>query len=499
MKHTRSLLKLIVLALVAACGLGSQAAQAPRPKLVVGIVVDQMRWDYLYYYQNLFTEQGGFNRMLAGGYSVANVMIPYVPTVTAAGHATAYTGATPALSGIAGNNYAINGVHVNSVQDNAAQGLGTTGKAGHSSPRNLLVSTIGDELRQATRMQSKVVGVALKDRGSILPAGRAANAAYWFDNDTRTFVSSDYYMQQLPQWVTKFNHDNGKAMKHDMWNTYRGIPITFAMARAAIEGERLGTAGNECDMLCLSVSSTDATAHTHGLRSPNADSTYQVLDAELGQFLSYLDNKVGQGNYLVFLTADHGGSNNKAYIRDHNLVGGGWATSTKQINEAIKAEYGIDKAIDNRHHYSMYVKEETARAAGMTLKQLKQIIIDKVEQDTAVYRCVDMDDLDSVTLPGDYKQRLANGYFPGRSGNLQVILKTGFFAVSKDNFTFTSHGTHNIDDTHIPLLFYGWHIAHGETFAPAYSTDIAPTVCALLHIQMPNACMGTPILPVLGE
>ena len=195
--------KNILILLLLACSFMGHA-QVNRPKLVVGIVVDQMRWDYLYYYNKEFVE-GGFKRLLAEGYSCENTMIPYIPTVTAIGHSSIYTGSVPALTGILGNSFFINGKNTYCCGDDNVQSVGSSSKEGKMSPRNLLASTIGDELKLATDFKSKVIGVALKDRAAILPAGHSADAAYWWDTSAGHFVTSTYYMDKLPSWAVEFN------------------------------------------------------------------------------------------------------------------------------------------------------------------------------------------------------------------------------------------------------------------------------------------------------
>ena len=262
-------------------------AQVRRPKLVVGIVVDQMRWDYLYYYNNEFGE-GGFKRLLREGRSCQNTMIPYIPTVTAIGHSSIYTGSVPALTGILGNDFFINGRPTYCCQDDSVQSVGSTTVEGKMSPRNLLASTIGDELKLATNFRAKVVGVALKDRAAILPAGHSADAAYWWDTRAGHFVSSTYYMQQLPAWVEQFNKTHKTAPGFDLKTNVKGIPMTFDMAEAALRNERLGQ-GNETDMLAISVSSTDAIGHKFSTRGQEIHDAYLQLDRDLTRFLNTLD------------------------------------------------------------------------------------------------------------------------------------------------------------------------------------------------------------------
>ena len=182
------------------------AAALARPKLVVGIVIDQMRYDYLYRFWEKYPA-GGFRRLLGEGFNYTSCHYNYVPTYTGPGHASVYTGTTPAVHGIVGNNWWLRaenrGTYV--TEDRTVQAVGGTAAAGQQSPRNMLATTIGDELRLATNFQSKVIGISMKDRGSILPAGHSASAAYWFDGSNGAFITSTFYAPTLPEWVRKFN------------------------------------------------------------------------------------------------------------------------------------------------------------------------------------------------------------------------------------------------------------------------------------------------------
>ena len=239
-------------------------AQVQRPKLVVGLVVDQMRWDYLYYYNDEYGNDG-LKRLLNQGFSFENTHINYAPTVTAIGHSSVYTGSIPAFTGIAGNYFYQNDKSVYCCEDNTVKSVGSDSKEGQMSPRRMLTSTIGDELQVATDFRSKVIGVALKDRASILPAGHAADAAYWWDTSAGHFVSSTFYMDKLPQWVEDFNAKNHTAPNFDIKGSTQGVTMTFKMAEAALKNEKLGK-GKETDMLTISVSSTDIIGHRFSTR-----------------------------------------------------------------------------------------------------------------------------------------------------------------------------------------------------------------------------------------
>ena len=518
----------------------SNAAAIERPKLVVGIVVDQMRWDYLYRYQKRYTD-GGFKRLLGEGFSCENTMIPYVPSVTAIGHTCIYTGSVPSIHGIAGNNFVKDGKKVYCTDDDSVKPVGTTSEAALMSPRNLWVSTIGDEMKIASNGRAKVVGVALKDRASILPAGHNPNGAFWFDDQTGCFITSSYYMDHLPKWVEAFNdkrlpeqylsqkwntlypkntytesttdeneYENGirEGVKATLplnlpelykkygygiiRNTPFGNSLTLDMAKAAIDGEQLG-ADDETDLLTVSCSSTDYIGHQVGTHAIETEDTYLRLDKAIADFLAYLDSKVGKGNYLVFLSADHGAMNNAAFLQDRRIPAGSWDASAtaKKLNHVLAKEYpeagDIVKTVMN---YQVFFNRDVIKSKQLDFDNIKQTVVNVLKEDPSVLYACDMAKASTESIPEEVKFRIINGYNRERSGDVVIILKPNFYAHGMKG---TDHGAWNSYDTHIPLVFMGWGIKHGATTKQTFMTDIAPTIAAMLHVQAPNGCVGKAI------
>ena len=518
----------------------SNAAAIERPKLVVGIVVDQMRWDYLYRYQKRYTD-GGFKRLLGEGFSCENTMIPYVPSVTAIGHTCIYTGSVPSIHGIAGNNFVKDGKKVYCTDDDSVKPVGTTSVAALMSPRNLWVSTIGDEMKIASNGRAKVVGVALKDRASILPAGHNPNGAFWFDDQTGCFITSSYYMDHLPKWVEAFNdkrlpeqylsqkwntlypkntytesttdeneYENGirEGVKATLplnlpelykkygygiiRNTPFGNSLTLDMAKAAIDGEQLG-ADDETDLLTVSCSSTDYIGHQVGTHAIETEDTYLRLDKAIADFLTYLDSKVGKGNYLVFLSADHGAMNNAAFLQDRRIPAGSWDASAtaKKLNHVLAKEYpeagDIVKTVMN---YQVFFNRDVIKSKQLDFDNIKQTVVNVLKEDPSVLYACDMAKASTESIPEEVKSRIINGYNRERSGDVVIILKPNFYAHGMKG---TDHGAWNSYDTHIPLVFMGWGIKHGATTKQTFMTDIAPTIAAMLHVQAPNGCVGKAI------
>lgn len=524
----------------------ASSTSVPRPKLVVGLVVDQMRWDYLYRYYDRY-QSGGFKRMLNEGFTCENTNIDYIPTVTAAGHSCIYTGSVPAIHGIAGNDFIIQstGKSMYCTDDSTVTTVGSTSKAGQMSPRNLLVSTVTDELRLATNFRSKVIGIALKDRGGILPAGHAANAAYWFDDASGNWISSTYYMTDLPAWVKKFNDQKipEKYLKQD-WNTlyplttylqsapdnsprYEGkfagmeaptMPVktsalykghlgmirstpygnsmTLDLAKAAVENEQLGK-NTVTDFLAVSLSSTDYIGHQFGPNSVEIEDTYLRLDRDLASFFTYLDATVGKGNYSVFLSADHGAAHNPGFLADHKIPAGTWddGLAQKEMNIMLNDKYKADKLVISMDNYQVNLNNAAIKKAGLSEEAIKLDCIQYLQKQPAVQFAVDMQKVNAATIPEDLRSRIVNGYNTEHSGVIQVVLKPGYF--SGHGATGTTHGTWAPYDTHIPLVFMGWGINHGSLTRQTHMTDIAATIASLLHIQAPDGCIGKTISEVI--
>lgn len=487
-------MKRILMIAVLCCGAIAAMGQIERPKLVVGVMVDQMRWDYLYYYYEDYGNDG-IKRLLREGFSCENTMITHVPTVTAIGHSSVYTGSVPYFTGIAGNGFMIDGKPVSSCDDMSVDGVGTSGKAGHRSPRNMLATTIGDELKQAFDFECKVMGVAIKDRASILPAGHSADAAYWWDSEVGHFVTSSYYMDRLPGWVEKFNRRYNTEPKFDLNTSNLGVTYTFRMAEAILENEKLGQ-GKYTDLLAVSVSSTDAIGHTYSTRGRENYEVYMQLDKELAHFFNELDKRVGRGNYLLFLTADHGAAHNPNFMKEHNQPAGGWdaGLARKSINKAMEDELGVSNVVKAIYDYRIYLNDSIIESNDIDKNQVKEIALDVLKQDKDLILAVDYEKVEQASIPSFLKERIINGYHRGRSGDIFVMTRAGYLPFKvKDDYKGTTHSAWNPYDSHIPLVFMGWHITPGETTIPTRMVDIAPTVCSMLHIQMPNSCIGEPI------
>lgn len=518
--------------------------EIPRPKLVVGLMVDQMRWDYLYRYYERYSDEG-FKRMLMEGFTCENTYIDYVPTVTGIGHSTVYTGTVPAIHGIAGNDFIINktGESLYCTEDKNVVTIGSHTDAGKMSPRNLLSTTIGDELKLATNFRSKVIGIALKDRGSILPAGHSADAAYWFDGATGNWITSSYYMKELPAWVKKFNNQKlaEKYLKQD-WNTlydiksytqssvddnaYEGLfegeerPVfpkktsqmiskdfgvlsstpfgntfTLDMAKAAIDNEKMGQ-GKETDLLAVSLSATDYVGHKFGINAIETEDTYLRLDRDIADFLKYLDRKVGEGNYTIFLTADHGGAHNVAFLQDNKIPSSKWSGSSvlRGLNAKLESVFNVKDIATAIKSYQVYFNYKMIDKFDLDEEKIRKISVDFLKKQDDIAFVVDLNKVGDAAVPEELKNRIVNGHNNARSGGIQLILDPARLSTGS---TGTSHSAWNPYDAKIPLVWMGWGIKQGATVRQTHMTDIAPTVSSLLRIQPPNGSIGKSIEEVL--
>lgn len=475
-------------------------AQVERPKLVVGLVVDQMRWDYLYYYYDKYG-QGGLRRLVDEGYNCNNNLINYVPTITGIGHASIYTGTTPALHGIAGNDFYLDGKFTYCCSDHSVKSVGSEGTAGEMSPRKMTATTMGDMLKVATDFKSKVIGVAMKDRAAILPAGQAADAAYWWDNSVGHYITSTYYMDELPKWVKKFNAENTWNPGKDIKMSPVGVEKTFLMAQAIVENERLGQRG-ECDMLCISVSPTDAIAHSYGTRGTENYDVYMELDRDLAKFLDFLDTTIGKGQYLMFLSADHGAAHNSTMLNEHRIPAGGWSISDarKRLNIYLQEKFGLENMVPYHSSYRLFLDRPGIQKAGLKLEDVVDEAIGFLKEEKDLLFVIDFAHAAEATLPAFPKEQIVNGWNSQRSGDIYCLTKSGLYDfVPAADYKGTTHGAWNPYDSHIPCVFFGWHVKHGNSSRTNYMVDIAPTVCAMLRIQMPNSCIGNPITEVADQ
>ncbi len=512
------------------------------PKLVVGIVVDQMRYDYLTRFQSKYGS-GGFKRMMNEGFNCKNNHFNYVPTYTGPGHASVYTGTTPKYHGIIGNNWYDKELKsmVYCAGDTTVQSLGTAEKSGQMSPQRMKTTTFADENRLFTQLRGKTIGISIKDRGAILPAGHSANAAYWFDFEgSGNWISSSFYMNDLPQWVKDFNASDITESYFKVWNTlfdintytesgtdlntfeggfkgketaafpydlkalkkengnYKiitespyGNSLTTDFALKAIDAESLGK-DDITDVLAISYSSTDKVGHNFGVNSKEVEDTYIRLDKDLERLFNALDTKVGKGEYTVFLTADHGAIDVPSYLQTLNIPAGylNNAQRKKKFQKFLMETYGTNEIVENISNNQIFLNRGKIKALGLNLKAVQEAIVNEQIGYAHISKAYTAYTMRSTNFTTGIETLLQKGFNQKRSGDVILVNDPAYINYSK---TGSTHGSGLNYDTHVPLLFFGKGVKQGQTLEKTEITDIAPTMSALLGISFPNGAIGRPL------
>jgi predicted AlkP superfamily pyrophosphatase or phosphodiesterase len=535
---------------VASFGVFAQPVNSP--KLVVGIVVDQMRQEYLYRYERKFGD-GGFKRLMGQGFMLKNAHYNYAPTVTGPGHASVYSGTTPAVHGIVGNEwYDKNSKKgVNCVGDDRQKPVGSETGNGDVSPWRLLSTTISDELELATQRRAKVIGMSMKDRGAVLPAGHTPDGAYWFDGTTGKFITSTYYKPGLPTWLEKFNAQNlAEKYLSQEWKTtypieqYResgpddnpyetkakgkekptfpynlkelrkdngdfdyvistpfGNDLLADLAMAAIDGEAMGK-DEWPDMLAISFSTPDYVGHAMGPQSIEVEDVYIRLDKTIETILSKLDASVGKGQYVVFLTADHAVADVPNYLKDLKIPAGNLRGSALEagLKDHLKQYFPDKEVLEDISGDQVFLNTDMfngdPRSSGvdfLVATELTRNYLLRQEGIAEVYTR-------QTLLSGDYseegiKGNVRRGFHTKRSGDLVIVMEPGW--IGSSGATGTTHGSPYTYDTHVPIIFYGFGVKNGSSVLYHPITDIAPTVSILLRMKFPSGCTGQPVAELL--
>lgn len=510
-----------------------------KPKLVVGIIVDQMRYDYLTrYYQRYGNE--GFKRLLNNGYSLENAHFNYIPTYTAVGHTSVYTGTTPDHHGIISNNWYDKFLKksIYCVDDERYTSIGTDSKNGQKSPYRLQTTTITDQLLLAQNMRGKSIGIALKDRSAILPVGHTGTA-YWFEGgDQGNFITSSFYMKELPKWVVDFNNQKrAEFYANQTWNTlydiktytnstadnsiFEGVfkgektpifphdlpnlkaengnfsiinetpfgnSITLDFAKATILGEKLGKT-NDTDFLSISFSSTDYVGHKYGVDAIETEDTYLRLDKDLADLLKFIDKEVGAGKYTVFLTADHGAVRVPAYLDSLKIPAKYFDTKKFKtfLDSVSNKHFNSTELVENSSNFQLFLNKEKIKSLGLKVDEVAEIFADELVNFETITKAVTAKTLQNTNFTKGVLNVLQNGYHQKLSGDVLLIPNPATIVGRK---TGTTHGSGFSYDTHVPIIFYGNGIKKGTSKKHYEITDIAPTIANLLRIEAPNSTTG---------
>ena len=520
-----------------------------KPKLVIGIVIDQMRYDYLTRFADRYGKDG-FNRILNNGFSLENAHFNYIPTYTAVGHTSIFTGTTPNNHGIISNNWYDKFLKksIYCVDDANYKTVGNDGDYGQKSPFRMYTTTVADQLHLAQNMKGKTIGISIKDRSAILPVGHSANAAYWYDGGNyNTFISSTFYMNELPKWVKNFNtNNNADAYLNQPWETLydiktytqsrvddnifegkfkgqesptfpkdlktlrnkngnfsliKSVPagntFTTDFAKAAIIGENLGKS-EYTDFLTVSYSSTDYIGHKYGVAAVETEDTYLRLDKDLASFFQFLDKQVGKDNYTLFLTADHAAVHVPAYLQSLKIPA--HYLDIKQFKNFIlgvtKKYFNSIELIENVSNYQIFLDKEKIELLGLEVHKVAQKLADEVINFDGIYKAVTARTLQTTNFTDGILNSLQNGYNQKFSGDVLMVPYPATLIYSKKG---TSHGSGYSYDTHVPVIFYGNGIKKGSSSKKYNIIDIAPTISNLLKIEAPNGTSGKVIEEVLDK
>ena len=523
------------------------------PPLVVGIVVDEMRTDFIYRYWDNFGD-GGFKRLVNEGSFQRSAHYDYAATHTGPGHASIFTGTTPCDHGIVLNDFYIRsqGRVVNCVQDDGVRPVGAEGKRSRRSPLNLLAGSLADEFERRYQGRSRTIGVSIKDRGAILPMGRTGDAAFWFvDHPDGHFATSSWYMDTLPTWLDAFNAE-GRFARHmqGTWdlllpreqyhqvlpddNVYEwvlpGAPnatlpldiaaafeasgrdlylfkllpaalvMTTDLAIAAMKGEDMGRDAIP-DLLTVSYSATDEIGHAMGVRALETEDMYLRLDRELARLLTALDEQVGKGRYTLFLTADHAAPDVPAYLRDMKSSAGYIPVEhlLEHTEAAIAQVFGAGPWISKRLKEQVYLNDSLIMARQVVRAAMQEVAAQAMSHFPGVAEVYTATQLMGHAPISERAAMVQRSFMPDRCGDIYYVPRPGFMNIRRtDPEQGTDHGTPWTYDTHVPVLFFGHGVAPGAIVRRTAITDVAPTVCTMLGIALPDAAMGSPVPEVIA-
>jgi len=522
--------------------LSGQGAYLPpdKPRLVIGIVVEELKYDQLEKFRDRLGENG-IKKLINEGTYFKNASFDYMLTQSAPGHATIATGAEPSFHGITSDDWYIplKNELINCTKDINVNSVGGSFESGLHSPSNLLVSTFSDELKMATSKKAKVFGVGLRESSAIFSAGHAADAAYWFDNITGTWMSSTYYLNSLPTWVNDFN-----AMKfsdsflNSTWNLLRsakdyvdclphsnsfetgfnnvnyfpydlkklrskndysllretpfGNSLTANFAIRLIQNERLGK-HDVTDYLSICFSATDYIGHRFGPSSVEMGDAILRLDDDIKNLLTFLNDSIGKKNVLIYFTAAHGISEIPAVLEKNRIPSGYFQQNQalQLLRSYLNAVYGEGNWVKGYSERQVFLNRTLIEDARLSLDDVQKKVARFLVQFTGVEAAYPYSAFEANDFGNGNLKRIINNFSPQRSGDVIVILNPGW--VDKQSDYVTNHNSPYEYDCHVPLIWYGWSVNKATVTRQVNMTDIAATLSTLCKVPYPNACTGEPM------
>ncbi len=557
MQRKQYVLTAFVLIAILAVSTSMPAAASTTPKLVLQITVDQLRGDALMRFGDRFGT-GGFRYLLDNGTHFNNAHYRHANTETAPGHATLVTGADPSRHGIIANDWIDQntGAFVYNTEDDRHHIIGRKPRPHQGvSPRNLLSSTIGDELVVHTGGKSRVFSVSVKDRGAILPAGHAGKA-FWFSRSSGQFVTSTYYYKDYPEWVKKWNavkpadgykgktwnllHDRstyvakdiddrpyegafaelGRTFPHALGDgsakhfylllvlTPIGDELTLDFAKALIEHEKVAQ-GSATDILAISFSSTDYIGHLFGPSSLETEDNILRLDRVLADLFSHVDETIGLDKTLIVLSADHGAPEAPEYMAEHGMETGrfpfDWFKKSGPLADALKKRFGRDDLIASHSHPYLYLNLDAIREAKLAIEEVERFVaLEMMKVPGIAYAMTRSDLLAGRITESPLQNQIRRSFHPKRSGNIHLVPEHYWFLHSTEEAgkmgidkIAAIHGSPWTYDTYVPIVFAGNGVPAQAISRRVGPQDIAATIAAYLEIKPPSGSVGTPLVEVL--
>jgi len=524
----------------------SQKKFSNPPKLIVGITIEEMRYEMLLRYWDAFTDDG-FKQVIDEGALCTQVHHNYLITQNAPGHATIVTGTNPSYHGIIADRWydKLSKKYIGAADEKKYNLMNGRITFGNFTPENLLASSIGDELKLATNDSSKVISIATNPVSSVISGGRLADYAFWFNDENGKWITGNYYIDSLPEWVHEFHEkDFRNIYMKQTWSTlysleenyqsslpdnnpfeigirlYRytfpydlnylknrsgnykylkytpfGNTYTKDFAISTIIGENLGK-DNFTDFLNVSFSASSYAGDLFGPRSVEIEDVFLRLDRDIKHFIDFLNNHIGIENVLIYITSDRGVADVPEYLKYKKQNAGIFEPqkALSLLNSYLSILYGDGDWIDFYQSGQLYINQQMIDQSGVVLSEIQEQAAGFLVQYSGVADAVPAMSLINSQFTAGIKEKMQNSFHQKRSGDVIVNLEPGW--IEKDGKATGSGSGYNYD-THVPLIWYGWKVKNSRIDENIETTDIAPTIAWILKITSPNASIGKPIYQII--
>lgn len=525
-----------------------QGAYLPpdKPRLIIGIIVEQLRYDQLEKFRDRLSENG-IKRLINEGTFFRSASFDYLLTQSAPGYSTIASGTEPSYHGITSDSWylPLKDELIYCTKDISVNPVGGSYESGLHSPFNLQASTFTDELKIATGGKSKVYAVGIREQSAIFSAGHSANGAFWFDNTTGTWMSSTYYMKELPSWVNDFNAMRySETYLNQSWNLLRplsdyagclpdsniyetgfnglnyfpydlkkinqasgrNVARTYSLLRETpfsdtfttnfalklIENEQLGN-DDITDFIAICYSSTDYIGHRFGPSSFESGDAILRLDKDIETLMNWLNDKLGKKNILVYFTSAHGVAEIPAVMQSSRIPAGYFNQNQalQLLRSYLNAVYGEGSWVRGYSEKQIFLNRTLIEDARIQLEEIQKKVARLMIQFTGVASAYPYSAFEANDYSSGHLKKIINNFSPQRSGDVIVTLNPGW--VDKEEGQITNHNSPYQYDSHVPLIWYGWTVNRSTVLRTVNMTDIAPTLSSLCKVPYPNACTGEPL------